>query len=119
MTLDEEIKHQEEIADRYTGMSEYAENEATGEECARVAAEHRQLAEWLTELKELREQIGTAKAMLLDSSYTIEVMCNKLSGTIGCEKCTYYNPETHDCAVRAYISRTRAFAKGDRASESN
>lgn len=55
MTLDEEIKHQEKIADRYTGMSEYVGNEATGEECARVATDHRQLAEWLTEYKELKK----------------------------------------------------------------
>lgn len=61
MTLDEEIKHQEEIADRYTGMSEYAENEATGEECARVATDHRQLADWLTELKETRKLLTATK----------------------------------------------------------
>lgn len=64
------------------------------------------------ELKDLREQIQKSKAMLLDSYYTVEVMCNKISGTIGCEKCTYYNPETHDCEVRTYIARTRAFVKG-------
>jgi len=68
---------------------------------------------------QLEEQFEKAKAMLLDYSYTVEVMCNKISGTIGCEKCTYYNPETHDCEVRAYISRTRAFVKGGENNASN
>jgi hypothetical protein len=64
MTIDEEIKHQEEIADRYTGMSEYADNEATAEECARVAAEHRQLAEWLTNYKEAIRLLKSATNVL-------------------------------------------------------
>lgn len=133
MTLDEAIKHCIEVAEKNDGEAEVydllAKNHNNTYEkltasrfhsdCAECAADHRQLAEWLTELKELREQIQKAKAMLRDSSYTLDIMCNKLSGTIGCEKCTYYNPETHDCEVRAYISRTRAFAKGDRENESD
>jgi hypothetical protein len=31
------------------------------DECRKIAAEHRQLAEWLTELKELRNSLGTVK----------------------------------------------------------
>ena len=89
------------------------EYEKLKEDNPEYAGQCKQIANWLTELKELREQIQKAKAMLLDSSYTVDVMCNKISGTIGCEKCTYYNPETHDCEVRAYISKTRAFVKGD------
>jgi len=46
MTLDEAIKHCEEVAD---GMTEQGK-------CTECAAEHRQLAEWLKELKQLREQ---------------------------------------------------------------
>jgi len=46
MTLDEAIKHCEEVAD---GLTEQGK-------CAECAAEHRQLAEWLKELKQLREQ---------------------------------------------------------------
>lgn len=55
MTIDEEIKHQEEISDRYARMSEYEGNEGIAKDCAQCAADHRQLAEWLTELKHLRE----------------------------------------------------------------
>lgn len=106
MTLDEAIKHCLEVAEEHTKYNSFGGFES----CDECAKEHRQLAKWLTELKELRE-IQKAKAMLLDYSYTLDIMCNKLSGTIGCEKCTYYNPETHDCEVRAYITKTRAFVK--------
>lgn len=118
MTLDEAIKHCLEVAEnnetkalRIGRQYEGTLLDREAKECRECAADHRQLAEWLQELKEMREQIGTAKAMLLDSSYTIDIMCNKLSGTIGCDKCTYYNAETHDCEVRAYITKTRAFVK--------
>jgi hypothetical protein len=57
MTIDEEIKHQEEISDRYARMSEYEENngnDGIAKDCAQCAADHRQLAEWLKELKEAK-----------------------------------------------------------------
>ena len=44
MTLDEAIKHCEEVAD---GLTEQGK-------CAECAAEHRQLAEWLKELQKWR-----------------------------------------------------------------
>ena len=47
MTLDEAIKHCEEVAD---GMTEQGK-------CAECAAEHKQLAEWLKELKNARETL--------------------------------------------------------------
>lgn len=47
MTIDEAIKHCEEVAD---GMTEQGK-------CEECAAEHRQLAEWLKELKNARETL--------------------------------------------------------------
>lgn len=64
MTIDEEIKHQEEISDRYARMSEYEGNngnDGIAKDCAQCAADHRQLAEWLKELKELRNSVGAFK----------------------------------------------------------
>ena len=60
LTLDEAIKHCLEVAenneqfasDKWIG----SEGEANRQECEQCAAEHRQLAEWLTELKDLREE---------------------------------------------------------------
>ena len=65
MTLDEAIKHAEEVAEKkenltkiYKALNEDRLNEdrlsfAEEEKCIE---EHRQLAEWLKELKQLREQ---------------------------------------------------------------
>jgi len=64
MTIDQEIKHQEEISDRYARMSEYEENngnDGIAKDCAQCAADHRQLAEWLTDYKELRNSLGAVK----------------------------------------------------------
>ena len=68
MTIDEAIKHCEEVADnndylkeRYDAASGYtrSHNEAIRTKDAKkrekCAVDHRQLAEWLRELKELRE----------------------------------------------------------------
>ena len=72
MTLDEAIKHAEEVAieqdklcKRYDDASRYyrshnedivSANAKKCLECFECAKEHRQLAEWLKELKQLREQ---------------------------------------------------------------
>ena len=64
MTLDEAIKHAEEVAEANNKcaehikdkmMSEIALNNAT--ECETCAEEHRQLAEWLRELRVLRSRV--------------------------------------------------------------
>ena len=57
MTLDEAIKHCEEVAEENQAIVDscdyYGENMAKCEECAK---EHRQLATWLRELKAYKEQ---------------------------------------------------------------
>lgn len=53
MTIDEAIKHCEEVADGHDSIKQI--KAVTLEEC-RCAEEHHQLAEWLKELKALREQ---------------------------------------------------------------
>ena len=61
MTLDEAIKHCLEVAENNeqfaSGKWIGSEGEANRQECEQCAADHRQLAEWLTELKELSLQI--------------------------------------------------------------
>lgn len=60
LTLDEAIKHCNEVAENNeqfaSGKWIGSEGEANRQECEQCAADHRQLAEWLTELKELREE---------------------------------------------------------------
>lgn len=79
MTLDEAIKHAKEVAeenetvvntrtfeDGYTVDEMYCDDtECINEHlarCAKCADEHRQLAEWLKELKHLREQMQESEA---------------------------------------------------------
>ena len=52
MTIDEAIRHCEEVAEEHTKYNFYGGYES----CDECAEEHRQLAEWLRELKQLREQ---------------------------------------------------------------
>lgn len=75
MTLDEAIKHAEEVVDGHNRIKQI--KAVTLEEC-KCAEEHRQLAEWLKELKQLRElqscwdainQEDIAKAFQLGLAY--------------------------------------------------
>ena len=63
MTLDEAIKHAEEVAEEQdmksgfeTDNQTYIMSEEERKRYRECAKEHRQLAEWLKELKQLREQ---------------------------------------------------------------
>ena len=58
MTLDEAIKHCEEVAEEYQASIDSLDIVGKGlDECEECAKEHRQLAEWLKELKAIKEVI--------------------------------------------------------------
>ena len=68
MTLDEAIKHCLEVAEdnetkalRIGRQFEGTLLDREAKECRECAAEHRQLAEWLTDYKELKNSIGAVK----------------------------------------------------------
>lgn len=68
MTIDEAIKHCEEVAEqnetkalRIGWQYEGTLLDREAKECRRCAADHRQLAEWLTELKHLRDEVHRMK----------------------------------------------------------
>ena len=59
MTIDEAIKHSEEVAEEKEAQAweaQLQEEYKKIKSCKKCAEEHRQLAEWLKELKQLREQ---------------------------------------------------------------
>lgn len=64
MTIDEAIKHCEDEAIRQESIANSAEyldiSRESIEHCKQCAAEHRQLAKWLTELKEARRLLKAA-----------------------------------------------------------
>lgn len=53
MTLDEAIEHAEEVAEQNEW---FEKNYLESIQCRKCAEEHRQLAEWLRELKQLRDR---------------------------------------------------------------
>lgn len=61
MTLDEAIRHCEEVAERYDRVEDSHADDGLKQECIQCAADHRQLAEWLTELKHLKEEVNLMK----------------------------------------------------------
>lgn len=58
MTIDEAIKHAEEVAEELEeeAVKGCCDDTEIMNKCYECASEHRQLAEWLKELKQLREQ---------------------------------------------------------------
>lgn len=79
MTIDEAISHAEEVAEEQekscevysslkihqSGLYERLTAENNEKKCAECAAEHRQLAEWLKDYKELKNSVGAVNLELL------------------------------------------------------
>lgn len=57
MTLEEAIKHAEEVAEK---LENSCKRDWMGEDDKRCASEHRQLAKWLKELKAVHDEIDDA-----------------------------------------------------------
>jgi len=76
MTLDEAIKHEEEIIEEE--QYEYQECVAThnmegAKNCRKYAEEHRQLAEWLKELREIKNIVDSAE-MIIEEEYGVVIV---------------------------------------------
>ena len=78
MTLDEDIKHCEEVAEKKEYIAESVEgfDEYTREECLECATEHRQRAEWLRELQVHREIHNVLLQLLVD--FDLDICCDDL-----------------------------------------
>lgn len=67
MTLDEAIKHAEEVAKGNENLAEFyykepGRNTALGDDCRECAEEHRQLAEWLKDYERLTDVLDKIRA---------------------------------------------------------
>ena len=119
MTLDEAIKHAEEVS----GEQLMRAGKCTGDDslcdkysnCMKCAEEHQQLAEWLRELKKLREQTDVPDTNVVDFKQAVldvithELMCGAVVDQCGLEtaydlikelppeKRTEERTETHAC----------------------
>ena len=85
MTLDEAIKHCLDIADGQDKCADISVSEHAKERIRECANDHRQLAEWLTELKEARRLL---KAAVEDIRYLIN---HAERNGKACDRCKYGN----------------------------
>lgn len=93
MTLDEAIKHCLEEAEENDNCADkceavYGEDNGIIEACRECAAEHRQLAEWLRELKEAKRLLKAAVEDIHKTYHHRDECCdicnNKQTCTINC-----------------------------------
>ena len=101
MTIDEAISHALEVAEQNetsaityknckeikTNMYEKLTAEKAENDCRECAADHRQLAEWLTELKEAKRLLKLA----------VEDFKEINSDILTCKYCKWYSAETDEC----------------------
>lgn len=102
MTLDEAIKHCEEVAEKKEASYkvELALGLGTNADCKDCAEEHQQLAEWLRELKEQRKIQDILLQFLVDGES--DICCDELAESeeeweICGENC---NNHTKNCWIR-------------------
>ena len=82
MTLDEAIRHCEEVAENYRCQRDDAadiNDVGIASDCQNCADEHEQLASWLRELKELREEIGRFSRKWMEKHYREDILIKQFT----------------------------------------
>lgn len=106
LTLDDAIKHYLEVAEQNEAQAEKWREEG-GEEwgkttaCRECAADHRQLAEWLTELKELRRLVDLVAKYAGKS----EDICERYLPSINGDLCVTDGMGASNCTCCGYEHR--------------
>jgi len=102
MTIEEAIKHCEEVAEELEeeAVKGCCDDTEIVNNCYECASEHRQLAEWLRELKEQRKIQDILLQFLVDGEF--DICCDELAESeeeweICGENC---NNHTKDCWIR-------------------
>ena len=91
MTLDEAIKHCLEVAEQnekkaeYRPQMDYYDEIESRADCLECATEHRQLAEWLTELKEAKRLLKAATGIIKDVDCNEDYLCNECAYRAKCD----------------------------------
>jgi hypothetical protein len=143
MTIDEAIKHCLEVADEQSRLYSLCPCPCDGTDncmslengkdmgCIKCAADNRQLAEWLTELKELRGLVAASRVLAKDV-LAVDTLCKQIleykrllklavediESTDNCCLCKYYdNPAescqtTDDCFVWRYADEAQNLIGG-------
>ena len=101
MTLDEAIKHCLDIADAQDKCAEISVSEHAKERISKCAADHRQLAEWLGELKELRHLVDLVAKYAGNS----EDVCERYLPSINGDLCVTDGMGASNCTCCGYEYR--------------
>lgn len=101
MTLDEAIKHCLKVAERYDRVEDSHADDGLKLECIQCAADHRQLAEWLTELKELRRLVDLVAKYAGNS----EDVCERYLPSINGDLCVTDGMGSSNCTCCGYEYR--------------
>ena len=108
MTIDEAIKHCEEVAEQNeisaityknckeikTNMYEKLTAEKAENDCRECAAEHSQLAKWLKDLKMYQQRYLDALELLKEATYDFRKILPLISD---CSFCIMYDKEKGEC----------------------
>ena len=87
MSIDEAIKHCEEVAENQEWMAENYNDDSMGAKlCKECATEHRQLAEWLRELKDYKIKFEFIISQLEERARQLEDILKKNSWCDGDEE---------------------------------
>jgi hypothetical protein len=82
MTIDEAIRHAEEVAEGQDKCAEISVSKHAKERISKCTSDYRQLAEWLTEMKELKE----AKRLLNYFGIAYELSTKAIEAFKQCQK---------------------------------
>lgn len=99
MTIDEAIKHCLEVAEAQEEVIKsrkiYVEVKGLTplDECRKIAADHRQLAEWLTELKEAKRLLKMA----------VSIINNSFPEVGSCWGCANHDEVNDECKGGAFV----------------
>lgn len=94
MTIDEAIKHCEEIAKSQDMCAEISVSKHAKERINNCAAEHRQLAEWLKDLKMYQQRYLDALQLLKEATADFHKILPLISD---CSFCSMYDKEKGEC----------------------
>lgn len=122
MTIDEAIKHCLEVAeqkdaesliDRWNDGDEWSES--IKEDCKQCAADHRQLAEWLTELKEAKRLLKLAlnDFETIESNLEYDEHCVIKTHSIRCAECPLSADTIYRCKWRYADEALKLIEKGE------
>lgn len=114
LDIDAAIKHCLDIADGQDKCAEISVSEHAKERISQCAADHRQLAEWLTELKEAKRllKLAVEDFETIESNLEYDEHCVIKTHSIRCDECPLSADTIYRCKWR-YADEAERILKGE------